>query len=308
MGDASVSTNGNSCLRHSYREACARHRILSLLDSKTFEEFLPPPNKIQSPHLQVVELPAAFDDGVIVGRGKFDSKEVYIAAQEGRFIGGAVGEVHGAKIVGILRRAIKNRVDGVLLLLDSGGVRLHEANAGLIAISEIIRAILDVRAEKIPVIALIGGTSGCFGGMGIAASCCDQIIISSEGRLGLSGPEVIETVMGVEEFDSRDYPLVWRVFGGKHRYLLNDADFLVEDDVDAFRTAVREGLSQSREISLEQLEYEQQRLLERVERHQNCRDSVEVWQEIGLDSFQTVPALSVDEVVRTAKAINRKAK
>jgi hypothetical protein len=34
----------------------------------------------------------------------------------------------------------------VLLLLDTGGVRLQEANAGELAISEIIRAIVEVRS------------------------------------------------------------------------------------------------------------------------------------------------------------------
>ena len=47
----------------------------------------------------------------------------------------------------------------------------------------------------------------------------------------MSGPEVIETARGVEEFDSRDRALVWRVTGGKHRYLLGEVDRLVEDDV-----------------------------------------------------------------------------
>ena len=89
-------------------------------------------------------------------------------------MGGGVGEVHGAKLVGLLRRALRDRPDAVLLLAESGGVRLHEANAGLIAVSEVMRALLDVRAAGIPVIVLIGGANGCFGGMGIVARCADH--------------------------------------------------------------------------------------------------------------------------------------
>ena len=107
----------------------------------------------------------------------------------------------------------------VLLLAESGGVRLHEANAGLIAVSEVMRALLDVRAAGIPVIVLIGGANGCFGGMGIVARCADHIVMSDIGRLAMSGPEVIEASHGVEEFDSRDRALVWRTTGGKHRWL-----------------------------------------------------------------------------------------
>src|SRR5690606_13361444 len=114
---------------------------------------------------------------------------------------------------------------------------LHEANAGLIAISEIMRAVLAARAEGVPVIALVGSGNGAFGGMGIVARCCSAVLMSEEGRLSLSGPEVIETVRGVEEFDSRDRALVWRVTGGKHRYLIGDASTLVADRMQAFADA-----------------------------------------------------------------------
>ena len=88
-------------------------------------------------------------------------------------MGGAVGEVHGAKLTGLFERAIDQRPAAVLLLLESGGVRLHEANAGLIAVSETMRALLDARAAGIPVVGLIGSSVGCFGGMGLIAACCD---------------------------------------------------------------------------------------------------------------------------------------
>ena len=42
-------------------------------------------------------------------------------------------------------------------------MRLQEANAGLIAVSEVIRAILSARAAGITVLAAIGGQYGCFG-------------------------------------------------------------------------------------------------------------------------------------------------
>ncbi|MCK7577707.1 MAG: hypothetical protein MZV65_19185 [Chromatiales bacterium] len=60
-------------------------------------------------------------------------------------------------------------------------MRLHEANAGLIAISEILRACWTLRANGVPVIALIGGACGCFGGMSIVARCCDAVVMSEAG-------------------------------------------------------------------------------------------------------------------------------
>ena len=203
--------------RISYAECTARERIASVFDAGSFHEWLPPTQRVSSPHLAQLGVPTAFDDGVAIGRALLGGRAVFVAAQEGGFMGGGVGEVHGAKLTGLLRRAIRDRPHAVVVLAESGGVRLHEANAGLIAVSEVMRALLDTRATGIPVIVAIGGANGCFGGMGIVAACADHIVLSDTGRHAMSGPEVIEASAGVEEFDSRDRALVWRTTGGRHR-------------------------------------------------------------------------------------------
>jgi malonate decarboxylase beta subunit len=282
----------------SYQEATARQRIAGILDEGSFDEFLPPQKRVISPHLAQLDAPVSFDDGVAVGRGSIDGRRVFIAAQEGGFMGGAVGEVHGAKLVGMLKRAVDEQADAVLLLLETGGVRLHEANAGLIAVSEVMRAVLDTRAAGIPVIALVGGSNGCFGGMGIVARCTNGVVISEESRLAMSGPEVIETAGGVEEFDARDRALVWRVTGGKHRYLIGDAQAIVADDIHAFRDAALELADAARghgaELTLEALEVEQGMLADRLERFGSLEDPLEIWEELGIAEPQTVPLLEID--------------
>ena len=179
----------------------------------------------------------------------------------------------------------------MLLLLESGGVRLHEANAGLIAVSEIMRALLALRVAGVPSIALIGGAYGCFGGMGIVARCCDAIIMSEQGRLGLSGPEVIETVAGVEEFDARDRALVWRTLGGKQRYLLGECQRLVPDDVPAFRDAVIELMHTPRPLTLEGLSAEQHRLTQRIAEYGDCGDALDIWRRMGIESPESLALL-----------------
>lgn len=280
---------------NSYLESNARMRIHGLLDQGTFEEFMPPERRLVSPHLAQLDAPVSFDDGVVIGQGLLCGERVFAAAQEGGFMGGAVGEVHGAKLVGLLRRAIIERVVAVILLLDTGGVRLHEANAGLIAVSEVMRAVLDARAAGIPVIGLIGGSNGCFGGMGIVAGCANAIVMSEEGRLAISGPEVIETANGVEEFDSRDRALVWRTTGGKHRYLLGDCQTIVADDVAAFRHAAYGAIQDCRragvELTLTGLEAEQQLLADRLRKFGAQTDPMDIWHQLGMPHPEVVPML-----------------
>ena len=288
----------------SYLEATARERLAAVLDAHSFIEFLPPADRIVSPHLGQLDAPVSFDDGVAVGRASLGGAAIFVAAQEGGFMGGAVGEVHGAKLAGMLRRAISEQADAVLLLLETGGVRLHEANAGLIAVSEVMRAVLDTRAAGIPVLALIGGSNGCFGGMGIVARCTNGIIMSEEGRLAMSGPEVIETASGVEEFDSRDRALVWRTSGGKHRYLMGDCQRIVADDIAAFRAAARDAVAALTgtqvELTLEALEAEQRMLDDRIARFGALTDPIDIWSAMQIPDAANIPMLDVDSFIAAA--------
>jgi malonate decarboxylase beta subunit len=288
----------------SYQEATARERLQQLFDADSFEEFLPPSERVVSPHLGQLNAPVAFDDGVAVGRAKLGGVAVYAAAQEGGFMGGAVGEVHGAKLVGLLRRAVNDKAAAVVLLVESGGVRLHEANAGLIAVSEVMRALLDARAAGIPVIALVGGSNGAFGGMGIVTRCANVVVMSEEGRLAMSGPEVIETANGVEEFDSRDRALVWRSTGGKHRYLMGDCQRIVADDIAAFRGAALDAVSAltgaTVELTLEALEAEQQMLEQRIARFGTLPDPVDIWSAMQIPDAANIPMLDADSFTAVA--------
>lgn len=289
----------------SYLEASARARLLGVLDAGSFHEFIPPEARASSPHLVMLDQPVALDDGLIIGAGTLDGQPVLAASQEGLFVGGAIGEIHGAKLVGLVRRAVAEKPTAVLLLFDSGGVRLHEANAGLIAVSEILRAVLGARAEGIRFIGLIGGSGGCFGGTGLIARCCDALVMSEEGRLAMSGPEVIETVHGVEEFDSRDRALVWRVTGGKHRYLLGEANTLVGDDIDAFRAAAIGLLDTPAGLTLDDIEREHAMLQARWSQFHACDDAVDIWRKLGVPDPNAVAMMPADEFMRMAEPCRR---
>lgn len=285
-------------LKNSFYEKTARARIQAVVDEQSFTEILKPTEIEVSPHLSALDIPGSFDDGVIIGTARLNGRPVHIMAQEGQFMGGAVGEIHGAKIVGLLHKAIQDQAQAVLFFVDSGGVRLHEANAGLIAISEIMRAMLQVRNAGIPIITVIGGTCGAFGGMGISACLSSSIIMTEEGRLALSGPEVIETVKGVEEFDSKDRALVWRVTGGKHRYLLNHVQALVEDDIADIRDAILTQLdAKAASLDLEQLLQQQQQLEQQYQRWFGKNDGLQIWHDMGISQPEKIPMLSAHEVV-----------
>jgi malonate decarboxylase beta subunit len=287
----------------SWYEASARQRVRSLVDAGSFKEFIGPEKREVSPHLRLFELPEQFDDGMIVGRGRLDGDPVFIAAQEGRFMGGAFGEVHGAKLLGLLRAARDAKSIPVLILFDTGGVRLQEANAGELAIAEIMRALIEARVAGAKVVGLIGGRAGCYGGGGLIASCCSALAISEHGRIGVSGPEVIETNRGVEEFDSKDRALVWRTMGGKSRRLIGSADAFVDDTTRAFRDAAFHLIRSVPAFGVDVLKTEQARLEERLERFGSCADAVDIWRAEGINDAEAVPALPAEAFIALANNI-----
>ncbi|WP_342104304.1 biotin-independent malonate decarboxylase subunit beta [Methylobacterium sp. SI9] len=299
-GDRAASTDPDAL---SWYEATARQRVVALADPGTFQEFLPPIERRMSPHLPLFDLPRAFDDGIVVGRASLDGGPVLIAAQEGRFMGGAVGEIHGAKLVGLLRAALELKPRAVLILFDTGGVRLQEANAGETAIAETMRAIVEVRAAGIPVIGLIGGRAGCYGGGSLIAGTCSRLAVSEGGRISVSGPEVIETNKGAEEFDSRDRALVWRTMGGKHRRLTGGADAFCADTVSAFRRAALALIGRAPAFDLDTLEAEQARLEDRIARFGDCRDATDHWCRLGVNDPEAVPASDTEAFAATVTRV-----
>ena len=287
----------NATIQKSFYEKTARNRIASIVDKGSFQEILKPGSIPVSPNLASLDIVGSFDDGVIIGQATIQDAPIYMIAQEGKFMGGAVGEIHGAKIVGTLLKAIEDKPKAVVFFVDSGGVRLHEANAGLITISEIMRAMLKVRDAGIPIITVIGGTNGAFGGMGICACLSTHVIMTEEGRLALSGPEVIETIKGVEEFDSKDRALVWRVTGGKTRYLLDHVDFLVEDDVDDIKQGIMEALAEPAiTLDLAYLQQRQAGLQQQYDQWFGQKDSTPIWQAMHIDNPESIAMLSAEQI------------
>jgi malonate decarboxylase beta subunit len=239
--------NANFINRQSFIELDARERAKALFDAGTSRELLGPFDRVESPWLPMQGVTPQEDDGCVVMKGKIGRQAALVVALEGAFQGGSLGEVSGGKMAAALDLARVDNEKGIptsaVILLETGGVRLQEANLGEAAIAEIMASILVLRKHA-PVICVTAGAVGCFGGMSLAAGLCSYVVMTREGRLGMNGPEVIEQESGVDEFDSGDHALIWAIDGGEQRYAMGLADALVEDDTPQVADAVRRLVSQ----------------------------------------------------------------
>jgi malonate decarboxylase beta subunit len=229
--------------RRSVIEMRARERAQALLDPGSFRELLGPFDRLESPWLPLQGIVPESDDGVVIARGELAGKPAVIMAIEGAFQGGSMGEVSASKIAAALRLARGDWESGKailpVLLLETGGVRLQEANLGEAVVAEIHAEIIALR-RHVPVIGVIHGMVGCFGGMSIAAGLCSYLVVLPQARLGLNGPEVIEQEAGIDELDAGDKQMIWSLMGGEQRYETGFADALIEDDAEQLRQAIRD--------------------------------------------------------------------
>jgi malonate decarboxylase beta subunit len=308
--------------QQSFLEANARQRALGLVDEGSFTELVGPLERFVSPHLPELGEAVEFDDGIVTGIGLLGQHPAIVISQEGRFIGGAVGEVGGAKMVGALKLAgsihdrlcrekpgeAERRRPIVVISFETGGVRLHEANAGLLAHAEVMDQLQNLRGQ-VPVVAVVGSKIGCFGGMGFVAAATDVIVMSAFSRIGLTGPEVIEQEMGRAQFDASDRALVFRTTGGKHKYIMGDCNFLVEDTVASFRKQVEAitgmPMAQIEDLrrigSQSKVDYQ----MKIVEFAANLapKDSTDMWKALGNEDPQSIIDASYDQFMAMAKRL-----
>jgi biotin-independent malonate decarboxylase beta subunit/biotin-independent malonate decarboxylase gamma subunit len=232
--------------RRSFIELDALGRATALLDPGSLRVLAGPFDRLESPWLVPQGITPQADDGTVIARGTVAGRPVVIASIEQGFQGGGTGEVSGAKISqALLLAAAESRAGtptAAVILFETGGVRLQEANLGLNAVAEICSAVLDLRPLA-PVIGLVAGTVGSFGGMSIAAGLCTRLIVTPQARIGLNGPAVIEQEAGIDEFDSGDRTLIWAVDGGEQRYATALADDLVPDDAHLLHAALVDAIN-----------------------------------------------------------------
>lgn len=116
-------------MKNSFVELNARERVNALLDNG--RELIDPFDQIIAPSLPAQGIVPESDDGIVVSRGTINGKQAVVIAMEGKFQGGGIGEVSGAKIVAALEHVLEENKKGneifPVIVLDTGGVRLQEA-------------------------------------------------------------------------------------------------------------------------------------------------------------------------------------
>ena len=131
-------------------------------------------------------------DGVVVGRGTIGDTHVIAFATDSTVQGGALGQDSCRAIAAANDRAVAERVP-VVGIWHSGGARLREGVAGLHAVGMVFAS--QVRASgRVPQLSVVLGPAA--GGAAYGPALTDVIVVGPEGRVLVTGPDIVRKVTG----------------------------------------------------------------------------------------------------------------
>lgn len=185
MGDAAVEKV------HAKGKLTARERITALLDDGSFVE-LDALARHRSVNFGLAEN-RPFGDGVVVGYGTVEGRDVCVFSQDATVFGGSLGEVYGEKIVKVMDLALKTGRP-LVGINEGAGARIQEGVVSLGLYGEIFHR--NVRMSGVvPQISLIMGPAA--GGHVYSPALTDFVVmVDRTSQMFVTGPDVIKTVTG----------------------------------------------------------------------------------------------------------------
>jgi len=197
----------------------ARERLQALFVANTFQEVgMHIRHTAQHFGMDKKELAA---DGVVCGTGYVDGRVVAAFSQDFTVAAGTLGKMHAEKMVMLMQFAMKMGIP-VVAFKDSGGARIQESVDALSGYGRVFYQNVAL-SGVVPQIAVIAGP--CAGGASYSPALMDFVIMTrNNGRMFITGPEVIKAVTGrvttMDEIGSADV----------HSTVSGNVHFVAEDD------------------------------------------------------------------------------
>ena len=175
--------------QHAKGKLTARERLELLLDEGSFEEFdMFVAHRCTDFGMQETR---PYGDGVVIGWGTINGRQVYVFSQDFTVMGGSVSETHGQKICKIMDMAIQKGAP-IIGLHDSGGARIQEGVSSLAASGEVFQRNI-MASGVVPQISVIMGP--CAGGAVYSPAMTDFIfMVKDTSYMFVTGPDVVKTV------------------------------------------------------------------------------------------------------------------
>jgi acetyl-CoA/propionyl-CoA carboxylase carboxyl transferase subunit len=162
------------------------------------------PESAQDPRDPAVRLAALLDPGSVAGlvpydasgvwavRGRIGGVRVVAYCSDATKMGGAMGVAGCRHIVTAIETAVRERCP-VIGVWHCGGARLAEGVESLDGVGQVFAAMIHA-SGRVPQISVVVGAAA--GGAAYGPALTDVVIMSPEGRVFVTGPDVVRSVTG----------------------------------------------------------------------------------------------------------------
>lgn len=151
------------------------HRLTALLDAGSLELISPDD-----------------DSGMLAAVGTVEGTRVVAFCSDATVMGGAMGDLGCRVVVDAYHRALTDRVP-IIGLWHSGGARLAEGVLSLHAVGRIFQ-VMTQASGQVPQISVVLGPAA--GGAAYGPALTDVVVLGPEGRIFVTGPDVVRSVTG----------------------------------------------------------------------------------------------------------------
>ena len=157
-------------------------------------------------------------DGVVGATATVAGRPIACYAEDGKVLGGSLGERHADTIVRVIEMAGRARMP-VVAFVESGGARIQEGTAALGGYGRIFRETVALNGV-VPQISVVSGASA--GGGAYSPALTDLLLMTQDAAMFLTGPGIVREALG-EEIDAA-------ALGGPHVHDRNGVCHLVVAD------------------------------------------------------------------------------
>jgi len=130
--------------------------------------------------------------GMLAVTGDIKGNKVVVFASDATIKSGALG-VEGSKVIVTAYKAAMGAQVPIIGIWHSGGARLSDGVASLDAFGEVFQSMISA-SGRIPQLSLVLGPTAGGGAYGPALT--DIVVLSPEGRIFVTGPDVVKSVTG----------------------------------------------------------------------------------------------------------------
>jgi Carboxyl transferase domain/Malonate decarboxylase gamma subunit (MdcE) len=184
--------------------------------------------------------------GVVQGvnSGNGGSANCYVAIVENKIASGSLGTLECQRLASLFMICMREKA-ALVLYLDSAGAKVSEGHVALGAFRKLFKQALQLSAQQIPVVTILG--TNCYGGASMLAQAGQICLFGAHTKMAMSGPTILAQASGADVFDATFQAIAQAAISGAARAAQSPRNRVLAATIDA------KGLAQTLESAFAEI-------------------------------------------------------